>query len=73
MKYTGLLYGKIGRKYVPMEHDTQYYDEIEDKIKQLKKACERFYEIWGNDGKVDETDISFLLDAVEDLVLRSKQ
>lgn len=67
MTYTGKLFGKIGRKYIPMEHTTEYYDEIEKKIQCLKKAYDRFDDIWGNGGEVDNTDISFLLDAVEDL------
>jgi hypothetical protein len=77
-----ILMLKLNLYDVPVNEIYQKMDEceklmneehFEDKIKQLKKAYERFYEIWGNDGKVDETDISFLLDAVEDLVLRSKQ
>ena len=70
MKYEGLLYGKVGRKYVPLEHPTDYYDNIEKKIKLLKKAYGDFCDIWGNGGNVDDTDIALLLDAIENLVIR---
>ena len=73
MKYVGPLYGKIGRRYVPLEHNSEYYDNVENKINQLKKAYNRFNDIWGNGGEVNDTDISFLLDAVEDLFLRSEE
>lgn len=66
MRYTGELFGKIGRKYIPMEHTTEYYDDIEKKIKHLKKAYERYEEDDTNDFSLD-----VLLNAVEDLVLRS--
>ena len=77
-----ILMLKLNLYDVPMNEICRKIDEceklmneehFEDKIKQLKKAYERFYDIWGNGGEVDDTDISFLLDAVEDVVLRSKQ
>lgn len=68
MTYTGKLFGKIGRKYIPMEHTTEYYDNIEKKIQCLKKAYERYEEDDTNDFSLD-----VLLDAVEDLVLRSNE
>lgn len=53
---------------------TERNEDLSDKkIEQLKKAYDRFNEIWGNGGEINDTDISFLLDAVEDLVLRSKE
>lgn len=72
MTYTGKLFGKIGRKYIPMEHTTEYYDDIEKKIQHLKKAYEKFDESCQY-GESNEYETGLLLDAVEDLVLRSKE
>lgn len=40
MKYKGPLYAKIAGKYVPVEHDSEYYDRLEDENNRLRSALQ---------------------------------
>lgn len=39
MKYHGKLYGKIGRRYIPLEQNTEYVTELENQIEKMKNCA----------------------------------
>ena len=39
--YDGKLYIKLGRKYIPLEQDIVYFEQLENRIMQLRKQIDK--------------------------------
>lgn len=39
--YDGKLYIKLGRKYIPLEQDIVYFEQLENRIMQLRKQVDK--------------------------------